>query len=144
MKYKIEKFKKKPTDSDGKQIPIKNVTLQESYMVLPNFQNRSTYLNHRTENKMHIIFYLYTTTAQFLRKIWRHKWYHGESRKCTNGKNFIEVLMIPYQMTPNLTKAELISAMDSINHSNALFGHSNENSLKTKMEFSCFFSTERY
>lgn len=52
--------------------------------------------------------------------------------------------MIPYQMTPNLMKAELISAspklkMDSINHSNALFGHSNENSLKTKMEFSCFF-----
>lgn len=80
-------------------------------MVLPNFQNRSTYLNHRTENKMHIIFYLYTTTAQFLRKIWRHKWYHGESRKCTNGKNFIEVLMIPYQMTPNLMKAELISAI---------------------------------
>lgn len=35
-------------------------------------------------------------------------------------------------MTPNLMKAELISAspklkMDSINHSNALFGHSNEN-----------------
>lgn len=52
--------------------------------------------------------------------------------------------MIPYQMTPNLTKAELISAMDSINHSNALFGHSNEDSSKTKMEFSCFFSTERY
>lgn len=45
--------------------------------------------------------------------------------------------MIPYQMTPNLMKAELISAspklkMDSINHSNALYGHSNEDS-------SCFF-----
>lgn len=75
--------------------------------------------------------------------------YSAFVRKCTNGKNFIEVLMIPYQMTPNLMKAELISAspklkMDSINHSNALFGHSNENSLKTKMEFSSFFSTERY
>lgn len=40
-------------------------------------------------------------------------------------------------MTPNLMKAELISAspklkMDSINHSNALYGHSNEDS-------SCFF-----
>lgn len=124
---------------ENKLIPIKTVTLQESYMVLLNFQNKSTYLNHGKENKMHIILYLHTTTAQFLRKIWRHKWYHGESRKCTNGENFIEVLMIPYQMTPNLMKAELISAMDSINHSNALFGHSNENSLKTKMEFSCFF-----
>lgn len=40
--------------------------------------------------------------------------------------------MIPYQMTPNLMKAELISAMDSINHSNALFGHSNEDSSKKK------------
>lgn len=44
--------------------------------------------------------------------------------------------MIPYQMTPNLMKAELISAMDSINHSNALYGHSNEDS-------SCFFPSER-
>lgn len=42
-------------------------------------------------------------------------------------------------MTPNLMKAELISAMDSINHSNALFGHSNENSLKTKWNFLVFF-----
>lgn len=52
-------------------------------------------------------------------------------------------------MTPNLMKAELISAspkmkMDSINHSNALFGQSNEDSSKKKMEFSCFFPTERY
>lgn len=108
-------------------------------MVLLNFQNRSTYLNHGTENKVHIIFYLYTTTAQFLRKIWRHKWYHGESRKCTNGKNFIEVLMIPYQMTPNLMKAELISAMDSINHSSALYGHSNEDSSKKKNGIFLFF-----
>lgn len=46
-------------------------------------------------------------------------------------------------MTPNLTKAELISAMDLINHSNALFGQSNEDSSKKKMEFSCFFPTER-
>lgn len=49
--------------------------------------------------------------------------------------------MIPYQMTPNLMNAELISAspklkMDSINHSNALYGHSNEDS-------SCFFPSER-
>lgn len=40
-------------------------------------------------------------------------------------------------MTPNLMKAELISAspklkMDSINHSNALYGHSNEDSSKKK------------
>lgn len=45
--------------------------------------------------------------------------------------------MIPYQMTPNLMKAELISAspklkMDSINHSNALYGHSYEDSSKKK------------
>lgn len=99
----------------------------------------------------YIIFYFYTTTAQFLWKIWRHKWYHGESRKCTNGKNFIEVLMIPYRtvkMTPNLMKAELISAspklkMDSINHSNALFGHSNEDSSKKKNGIFLFFPSER-
>lgn len=94
--------------------------------------------------KCTLFFYLYTTTAQFLRKIWRHKWYHGESRKCTNGKNFIKALMIPYQMTPNLMKAELISAcpklkMDSINHSNALYGHSNEDSSKKKNGIFLFF-----
>lgn len=47
--------------------------------------------------------------------------------------------MIPYQMTPNLTKAELISAMDSINHSNALYGHSNEDSSKKKNGIFLFF-----
>lgn len=47
-------------------------------------------------------------------------------------------------MTPNLMKAELISAspklkMDSINHSNALFGHSNEDSsVKKKWNFLVF------
>lgn len=42
-------------------------------------------------------------------------------------------------MTPNLTKAELISAMDSINHSNALYGHSNEDSSKKKNGIFLFF-----
>lgn len=47
-------------------------------------------------------------------------------------------------MTPNLMKAELISAcpklkMDSINHSNALYGHSNEDSSKKKNGIFVFF-----
>lgn len=42
-------------------------------------------------------------------------------------------------MTPNLMKAELISAMDSINHSNALYGHSNEDSSKKKNGIFLFF-----
>lgn len=36
-------------------------------------------------------------------------------------------------------KAELISAMDSINHSNALYGHSNEDSSKKKNGIFLFF-----
>lgn len=42
-------------------------------------------------------------------------------------------------MTPNLMKAELISAMDSINHSSALYGHSNEDSSKKKNGIFLFF-----